>query len=248
MNLVKAVKNRPMLLIAPVVVAVAAVFVLRSPIGGAFAASEVGIPVTAEFTGSRAPGGEIGGVLTYRADGTPVFSTATLVFTDPVVGEVSLPRPAVSHAEADRLGYSENMKEAGYIYTYIIKGPVERGFSDADAIWLTSIIERHEDPDAQLDAFRGMVFALAGPEAGFKPNTYSKKSRARLIETYEGLLDSANSDLRLAAISSCTIPAFQEEAPGIIETMQRIARDDENETLRELARSRLRDAYQLAPQ
>jgi hypothetical protein len=158
-------------------------------------------------------------ILGYRDDGTPIFTPDEIRFTDRVDGDQTLVRPAVSLAEADRLGHSDSLRTPLALMVYSNRGPSGRGFTDADAAWAVEMARRHEIPKMRAMAIGNITFAIIG-EQEFNTQTYSSKTRQRMIDVVAEALLSDDVETQAAAVAAAEWKGWVEEIPDYIDRLQ----------------------------
>jgi len=164
-------------------------------------------------------------VLEHRDDGTPVFTADVIRFTDAIDGFVEMPRPAVSLAEADRLGHPDNIRTPAALSAYCMRGPVSVGFTDTDGQWIAEVATRHEDPKMQAKAVTMIAFAFVhGVE--YNNNSFTNETRQRLVDTYRDALLSADPAVQQSAVAMSDWDHWAKEIPDFTELLRKVASSD----------------------
>ena len=202
------------------------VFVWRSKVFGVDAVPGDYFP--AGFAGEVAspglPRAERQRVLDYRPDGTPVLTPDKIRFTDAIAGEIEMPRPAVSLAEAGRLGQDEKWTTPEAVMTYGMRGPVSNGFTETDARWVIETARRHETPEVRGKAITLIAFAVTSREIS-KNYTYSDETLAEMVRTFESALVSSDPSMRRAALAMCDWAGWAAISDTYLETLSSVVRN-----------------------
>lgn len=214
-------------LVAVAFVAILAVrsklFGLRSAPGDAFPKGFAGRLVEAGSGGEGAMR-----LLGERDDGTPVFSADIIRYKDAIEGVVEMPRPAVSLAEADRLGHDPAWRTPLAVSVYGMRGPVSAGFTETDARWVIELARRHELSESRAKAITLIAFAVTSRETA-GANSYTDASLAEMVRVFESALTGSDEQPRRAALAMSDWPGWAELGGSYLDCLAVVAKGEHSE-------------------
>lgn len=161
-------------------------------------------------------------ILETRADGTPVFTADPIRFTDRAEGELIIERPAVSLAEADRLGHDESRRSLLAYRTYLMRGPISAGFTDTDAQWLLEVHRRHESAEFRAFAVGFIALALLNNHR-YDADSWSSETERQLLNTFEAGLNASDQAVQAAALRQADWDGWAAKSPTFVDSIRQAA-------------------------
>lgn len=208
--------------VAATALGLSAVFVIRSEVFGTRASPGEFFPDG--FAGTAVAVGDAPSqqVLPARPDGTPAFTADPIRFDDTTAGETIIERPAVTLAEADRLGHGDRLRTPEAVMTYAMRGPMSAGFTEADARWLIALHHRHDTPEMRRKALSCIALALLNNHQ-YDADSWQAGTPGELMAVYEAALLDADPDMQAAALRMSDWDGWAAKSPTFIETLRAVA-------------------------
>lgn len=157
-----------------------------------------------------------------RTDGTPIFTRDALRFTDRVEGDIIIERPAVSFAEADRLGHDDSLRTIDALRTYMMRGPTSAGCTETDGRWLLELHHRHESSEHRATAVSWIALALLNNHQ-YDADSWSGDTRAELLETFESAINSSDPLAQAKALRMAEWDGWAQTSPTFVDSIRQAA-------------------------
>lgn len=205
------------------VVIVIGLFAFRSKWFGAGASAGAFYPRGFAGESAAEKGERTHAVVDRRADGTPVFTADPVRFEDTDGSIRTIERPMVTLAEARRQGIDPDSQTATVFTTYIMRGPMSAGFSEADAQWLLETFRRHENAQIRTKAIGFVAFALLNNHE-YDADTWTDATESELMSTFESAVaGDAGQDMQAAALRQAEWQGWADFSPTFVESLQGVA-------------------------